>query len=343
MANATVTVKASGGDYTSLNAALAGESADLTANCHSTGGAGILTIECYAMSDTTAASTGTGYTTSADYYINIVVPTAERHLGVWSTSKYRLITTGLAQITCQANFTRFEGMQVSAGTIDDNNINGIKIDGSYGIYITNCLITRVEKSYTYGNYAAAIDFGTDVGGSNWAWNNIIADWDFGAAKTKVCGIVTTNHSSGNTYLYNNTVIGVSGRNSGIVDGFGSVIAINNIVSGFADGFDGDSGWGNGFHASSNYNASDLASDAPGANSRNSQTFTFVDADNGDYHLAATDGGARDYGTNLSASFTTDIDGQTRSGTWDIGADEYSAHSLLLKSPRKNIMRSLLAR
>jgi len=44
VANATVTVKASGGDYTTLNAALAGEAADLTANCHSTGGAGILPL-----------------------------------------------------------------------------------------------------------------------------------------------------------------------------------------------------------------------------------------------------------------------------------------------------------
>ena len=44
MANKTVTVKSSGGDYTSLNAALAGESTNLVSTLD-----GILTIECYAM------------------------------------------------------------------------------------------------------------------------------------------------------------------------------------------------------------------------------------------------------------------------------------------------------
>ncbi|TET36709.1 MAG: hypothetical protein E3J72_08100 [Planctomycetota bacterium] len=41
----------------------------------------------------------------------------------------------------------------------------------------------------------------------------------------------------------------------------------------------------------------------------------------DFHLKA---GADciDAGTDLSGTFTTDIDGQTRTGTWDIGADEY---------------------
>ncbi|MDV7392544.1 hypothetical protein RZS08_14355, partial [Arthrospira platensis SPKY1] len=97
MANATVTVKSSGGDYTSLNAALAGEVADLTSNCHGTGGPGILTIECWNFEDTTAASTGTGYTTSADYYINIIGRADDKtssNTGKWSTDRYRLITTG---------------------------------------------------------------------------------------------------------------------------------------------------------------------------------------------------------------------------------------------------------
>jgi len=57
-----------------------------------------------------------------------------------------------------------------------------------------------------------------------------------------------------------------------------------------------------------------------------RTFTFVDEANDDFHLASTDDtGAKDYGTDLSSdpnlSFNDDIDGDTRSGTWDIGADE----------------------
>lgn len=49
-----------------------------------------------------------------------------------------------------------------------------------------------------------------------------------------------------------------------------------------------------------------------------------------YHLASTDTGAIDDGTDLSAdgtfAFTDDIDGDTRSGSWDIGADEYVSAS-----------------
>ncbi len=53
------------------------------------------------------------------------------------------------------------------------------------------------------------------------------------------------------------------------------------------------------------------------------TPTFVDADNDDFHLAAGDTTWRGGGTDLSASFTDDIDGDTRSA-WDIGCDEYVA-------------------
>jgi hypothetical protein len=52
------------------------------------------------------------------------------------------------------------------------------------------------------------------------------------------------------------------------------------------------------------------------------TFTNVTAGSEDFHLISTDTDAIDNGADLSGTFTTDIDGTTRSGTWDIGADEY---------------------
>ena len=42
----------------------------------------------------------------------------------------------------------------------------------------------------------------------------------------------------------------------------------------------------------------------------------------DYNLASGDTAAKDNGVDLSAYFTTDKDGNTRSGTWDIGAYEF---------------------
>ena len=78
------------------------------------------------------------------------------------------------------------------------------------------------------------------------------------------------------------------------------------------------------HADSNYNASTDAT-APGANSRISQTFTYENAVGLDYHLDSIDAGAKDFGTDLSGDatypITLDVDGTTRSGSWDIGADE----------------------
>lgn len=61
------------------------------------------------------------------------------------------------------------------------------------------------------------------------------------------------------------------------------------------------------------------------------TPTFVDADNDDFHLAAGDTTWKNAGTDLSATFTTDIDGETRptgAGTWDIGCDEYVSATVL---------------
>jgi len=52
--------------------------------------------------------------------------------------------------------------------------------------------------------------------------------------------------------------------------------------------------------------------------------TFENEESDDFHLGATDTLAKDNGVSLSGIFTDDIDGDTRSGAWDIGADEYVA-------------------
>jgi hypothetical protein len=71
-----------------------------------------------------------------------------------------------------------------------------------------------------------------------------------------------------------------------------------------------------------YNASTDTSAPGGINSVRSATFTFVDADNGDYHISPSDtSGVIGGGTDLSAFFTTDFDGETRVAPWTIGADQ----------------------
>jgi hypothetical protein len=69
---------------------------------------------------------------------------------------------------------------------------------------------------------------------------------------------------------------------------------------------------------------------------NTTNFTNVTAGSEDFHLPA--GSALiDVGTDTSGdaaplNFTDDIDGVTRTGTWDIGADEYVAAGVVLTSP-----------
>jgi len=80
-----------------------------------------------------------------------------------------------------------------------------------------------------------------------------------------------------------------------------------------------------FVSGTGYNATDQPSigyPPTPSSDRVGQTFSFVDAAAGDYHLAPDDTGARDYGTSdVGAVTSTDIDGQTRLDPWDIGADE----------------------
>lgn len=105
-------------------------------------------------------------------------------------------------------------------------------------------------------------------------------------------------------------------------GPGSTTTVKNCgatgIHASGDGFNGT------FNSASDYNASGQA-DAPGANSEQSVTPTFVNAAGGNYHLSPSDTAWKDQGNSLAADgtypFATDGDNAPRTGTWDIGADE----------------------
>ena len=119
----------------------------------------------------------------------------------------------------------------------------------------------------------------------------------------------------NVRIYNGTAHGCG---IGFASDAAGMIVKNCGASNCANGFAGT------FDGGSTNNASNNAADAPGSNPRNSVTPTFVSAP-GDLHLASGDTAWKDQGSNLSADslvpFSTDGDGATRTGTWDIGADE----------------------
>ncbi len=259
--------------------------------------------------DTTRVSIG-GWATDADHYIRIYTAPEARHTGV-AGSGYRLASTDASGVLLYVTvaYLRVEGLELHAASTYSGPVIYLRPNTDAGvgeIHFSHNLIhgNRTATGHGLHNY--------DCRGMVKVWNNII--YDVGVAGS-TAGIM---NGVGTMIAYNNTVVDV-------VAGFalrssGGILARNNLAD--APGTD----YYGSFAAGSDFNASTDAS-APGLHSRRNQTFVFANRAGKNFHLAATDTGARNYGLDLSADLhlpiADDIDGQTRSGGWDIGADETS--------------------
>jgi hypothetical protein len=302
MADKPVTVNPGGGaTYSSLNAAFSGEDgAEFDAYT------GILYINCSgATDDTTLADTGAGFgSPSATHYIHVVGDSASASL---DTSKY-LITanssSAVAVIRNRINYTRFSNLQVFATYTTSENNRCLYSNSEDPITLKNCIF----KGNT-GSESRGVEIG---GGSSTIINCVFYDF---------ANRAFYNESAGSANLYNLTI-----ANCGVgIYRYAGTVTVKNCL--FADCTTDASGTiTDTYCATTNNNTKGLSSGGTG--NRFSQTFSFVGA--ADFHLASNDAGALGYGTDLSGSgVTTDIDGETRSGTWDIGADEYVASALTL--------------
>ena len=339
----TKTVKPSGGDYSSLSAWEAGEQGDLVTADE------IRQAECYAMSDTTAVTID-GSTTDATRYLRIYTPASERHDGKWNASKYRMEVTDSSGIQLMDEFIYLDGLQVKI------TISASAVHHKWAIsFHHNYSTTSAAKQYC-SNTISVIDtsagsdnlgFGGFVvhdavsdGGKTYVWNCVAYGARERGGYGDLWGWGFTCQTNGYLYTYNCTAYDcdtgfyVSGTPK-------EFISKNCLAQGCDDGFGGT------FSTGTTYNCSDISSDAPGTNPVTG-TVTFVDATNRDLHLASSDTVAKDAGTDLSAdsvlSFSDDIDSQARSGTWDIGADEYvAAGGAGFPCPARHPMGPLLVR
>lgn len=291
MANKTVSVRPSGGDYTSLAGAIAGElvaNADLT----SAGLDGILTISIegsWSSADSYSATVSTsGFTVDSTHYLRIVADSSNHAGTSWSTSKYRLENSyaGTA-LDLVPNYTIIDGVQVRSTHAGSGT--AVLMTGAY---------CKVLSSYIRSSFRGA----THTGGNGVIVNSII----IGAAR----GIYHRNGAILSVYYSNGICTGsgygiqawIGGRvltckNSYFHGGTGSIydegsatITITNCAT--SDGL---------------YSTTDVNYDT--------NNFINVTAGSEDFDLS-TSSGLMGIGTDLSNDsiypVTTDIEGTTRS-------------------------------
>ena len=260
----------------------------------------------WSSADTNAVGIS-GITLSATNTLTIATSGDARHNGTLGNG-YRIVTTATTTsgivMGSGANYVRIDGLSIDISSNTANSQNGA-IDNYNGassdIRVSNCIIKpgkniaiRVSRCYST------------------IWNCILIK---GNAASGGIEAAESAQQAFTTKIYNVTSpeLGYLGQ----------------IASLFKNNFFASYSSNNGYSGSSTNNAS-VNTTAPAVNTYYTNVSpTFVNSAAGDYHLSPSDTALKDLGANTCGdasplNYTTDIDGQTRTGTWDIGADEYVA-------------------
>lgn len=300
-----------GEDYTSLSNAIGGNfgatSADLAGNsewveceCRASGG----------VADSTQCDFG-GFTTSSEHDIVIFTNASYRHNGTFPASGniYRMDVSSDRCLDFYSSYITFQGVAVKLTCSDDISYLS-RCTTSGNVIVDRCVLEMDANSYT--GHRALSWYG---GGPYYIRHNII----YGASGSGSMAIRMRVGSATLGWIDNNTIckseVGVYRS-----DANGTVLARNNLAFGNTDDYGSDYAFSSG----STDNAYSEGSD-PGTSgvdiSGYSAAQIFEDHTNNDFHLIAT-APVIDEGTDLGASIPEyDIDYASRSGTWDIGADE----------------------
>ncbi len=309
------TINKTGGDYASIQLWEDAKDGDLVTAQQ------IRTAECY--DDNGVITTGTsisGSTTSSAYYMKVTAPEGERHNVVSGGVTIDPTRGPSPGFNVDQQYTIIEWMHITGYGQSGNSRMGIYsiANSDYSIYRNNLIHDEVSGNNGYG-------IGTlGAAPGRYIYNNIIYN-------TGAYGINGSAGFGGQSFGYNNTVYGCTNGMSGR---YNELVMKNNLVYNNGTDFPYTS-------TSDDYNFS-KDDTAAGANSIHGDTDgkapDFINTGLGteNFTLQSTSD-AIDVGAILSGTFTNDIDNVTRSGTWDIGADEYSARtSLLLESDSGNL-------
>lgn len=190
----TKTVKASGGDYSSLAAWEAGQQADLTASDT------VQVAECYAFLDTVGCLID-GWTTDATRYAYVYVPPSQRHNGRRSSSAYRLEASNAFDFSLNAlqAYTRINGVQVKNTDADAGG--GVQLGATSGTQL--CVNTIVYDTAGFAGCFRMIDNG---GVTTFYLNNCLV---LNAANTGNGAEGFRCHGGAAAYLYNCAAVNIA--------------------------------------------------------------------------------------------------------------------------------------
>jgi PKD repeat protein len=254
------------------------------------------------------------WTTDETHYVKIYAPEGQRHDGTAGTSGSY---TGFT-MKSPANWKTIIDIRQ-----DNTRVEGISIDlndkgASRGIgwsntgFIDSCIVFNNNAGSSNENRGFSANAGSSA--HTRVSNCIVYD-------VTNYGFYFRGYARG--YVYNCAAVDCgtgfyfSGANSRLY--LKNCLADGCAIADFGEG--NTSGVNLDYCASSDATAETLG----GEGNRANRTFTFADEAGDDFHLADTDTGAKDAGTDLSSdpdlSLSTDIDGDPRTGAWDIGADE----------------------
>src|SRR5512139_1013009 len=299
MADRTVTV-GPGKTYSDLGTALSTEGTtyyDLVANQM------IITFECYAMEDDlTGTSTPilvTGWTSNSSYYVRIKGADSDKtanNVGKWSTERYRIKSdTNYGCLQLSSDYTRVEDIQ-------SEMIINATASWRAAVALT-AVGTRAERCISRGT----------VSGTNTNQYIGFAGGSAAGTRTIINCLAYDFHKSAET------------RGRGFQQGnTGTTLNVYNCTAyNTYRGFEATTGTANWRNCGSSVHA-DVGFSGGSQTTCSTTAPTFKDAGNRDLHLDASDTTWTGVGTDYSGTYTTDIDGQTRTVPFSIGCDQYVA-------------------
>ena len=289
-----------------------------------------VTIYCEGSTADTLSCTQADWSfgTTATKNILITCSAGNRHSGKWDTSKYRLEVVGTSAIyNNYAAHVTLEWLQVkithNASSTSDDTCFRLATANNYAVggggvahKYYNCI--AYPKWTAAGGGGGAYGFsdsdpaqtGSCVRVNCIAWSDTDSSFGF---STDASAWARANVKNYNCTAY-----------VGYVSFSDDQICYNCIADGTIGSY-----FTSGSPAITGSNNYSYDGSGPSTNLRSGSSTThvsFVNTSTGDLHLNSGDTMAKDYGLSDPGSglYSTDIDGQTRSGSWDIGADEYQS-------------------